>query len=115
MQNTATSIVNPAEVSPKICGSDYFSAAHDMVDEAGENSVAVFLFIAAIALLSSRTPNRLKRLVKIVLLSWAAHIIVFPHIEDRYFIAGAAMIGVAAAAGLLKSESASVPCAVANG
>ena len=115
MQNTATSIVNPAEVSPKISGSDYFSAAHDMVDEAGENTVAVFPFIAAIALFSSRTPKRLQRLVNIVLLSWAGHIIIFPHIEDRYFIAGAAMIGVAAAAGLLKSESASVPFAAANG
>ena len=115
MQNTATPIVNPAEVSPRISISNYFDAVRDMVDEAGENSVTVFPFIAAVALFSSRTPSRLKRLVKIVLLSWAAHIIIFPHIEDRYFIAGAAMIGVAAAAGLLKSTSASVPFAVANG
>src|SRR5581483_12379983 len=89
MQNTATPIVNPAEVSPKISISDYFAATHDMVDEARENSVAVFPFIAAIALFSSGTPNRLKRLVKIVLLAWAAHIVIFPHIEDRYFLAGA--------------------------
>jgi len=115
MQNTATPIVNPAEVSPKISISDYFAATHDMVDEARENSVAVFPFIAAIALFSSGTPNRLKRLVKIVLLAWAAHIVIFPHIEDRYFLAGAAMIGVATAAGLLKSTSASAPLAVANG
>lgn len=115
MQNTATPIVNPADVSPKISISDYFGAVHDMLDEARENSVTVFPFIAAIALFSSRTPNRLKRLVKIVLLSWAAHIIIFPHMEDRYFIAGAAMIGIAAAAGLMKFETGSVPFAVANG
>lgn len=115
MQNTATPIVNPAEVSPTISVSDYLGAVHDMVDEARENSVTVFPFIAAIALFSSRTPKRLKGLVTIVLLSWVAHVIIFPHIEDRYFVLGAAMIGIAAAAGLLKSSSASVPFAVANG
>jgi hypothetical protein len=86
-----------------------------MVDEASENSVMVFPFLAAIALFSSRTPDRLKRLVKIVLLSWAAHVIIFPHIEDRYFIAGAAMIGVAATAGLLKVNKPPIPFVVANG
>ena len=114
MQNTVTPIVNPAEVSSTVSVSDYFGAVHDMIDEARENSVMVFPFIAAIALFSSRTPNRLERLLKIVLLSWAAHVIIFPHIEDRYFIAGAAMIGVAAAAGLLKVNKPSVPFAVAN-
>src|SRR5579885_78425 len=110
MQNTAMPIVNPADVSV----SDYFTALHDMIDEARENSMMVFPFIAAIALFS-RTPTQLKRLVKIVLLSWAVHIIIFPHIEDRYFIAGAAMIGVAAVVGLLKATETSVPFAVANG
>jgi hypothetical protein len=114
MHNTAMPIVNPAEVSPKISASDYFGAVHDMVDEAGENRVAVFPFIAAIALLSSRTPDPLKHLLKIVLLAWAAHIIIFPHIEDRYFVAGAAIIGVAAAAGLVKSLGASARLAAAN-
>ncbi len=114
MANTAMPIVNPAEVSPKISASDYFAAVHEMVDEAGENSVMVFPFIAAVALFSSRTPSRLKRLVDIVLLSWAVHLIIFPHIEDRYFIAGAAMIGVALVAGLLKSTSTSVSFAAAN-
>ena len=108
MQNTATPIANPADVSAKISPRDYFAAVHDMVDEARENSVMIFPFIAAIALFSSRTAHRLKRLVNIVLLSWAAHIIIFPHIEDRYFIAGASMIGVAAAAVLLNMASPSV-------
>src|SRR5581483_7198701 len=115
MQNTATPIVDPAEVSPSISVSDYFGAVHDMMDEARENSMMVFPFISAIALFSSRTPSVFKRLVKIVLLSWAAHVIIFPHIEDRYFIFGAAIIGVAAAAGLLKETKPSVPFAVANG
>jgi hypothetical protein len=115
MRNTAMPIVNPAEVSPKISPSDYVAAVHDMVDEASENSVMVFPFLAAIALFSLRTPDRLKRLVKIVLLSWAAHVIIFPHIEDRYFIAGAAMIGVAATAGLLKVNKPPIPFVVANG
>ncbi len=110
MQNTAMPIVNPADVSARISVSDYFTAVHDMIDEARENSTMVFPFIAAIALFS-RTPSQLKRLVKIVLLSWAAHIIIFPHIEDRYFIAGAAMIGVAAVVGLLKATETSVPFA----
>src|SRR5579884_229509 len=114
MQNTAMPIVNPADVSARISVSDYFTALHDKIDEARENSMMVFPFIAAIALFS-RTPTQLKRLVKIVLLSWAVHIIIFPHIEDRYFIAGAAMIGVAAVVGLLKATETSVPFAVANG
>ena len=115
MQNTATPIVNPAEVSPTISPSDYVAAVHDMVDEASENSVMVFPFLAAIALFSSRTPDRLKRLAKIVLLSWAAHVIIFPHLEDRYFVAGAAMIGVAVTAGLLKVNQPQIPFAVENG
>jgi hypothetical protein len=48
--------------------------------------VTVIPFIAALSLFSSRTPARLKRLVRVILVSWAAHIILFPHIEDRYFI-----------------------------
>ena len=108
MQNTTTPIVNPAEVSPKISVSDYFADVHDMIDEARENSVTVFPFIAALALFALQTPSKLKRLVKIVLLSWAAHLVLYPHIEDRYFIAGAAMIGVAAVAGMHEATSPSV-------
>lgn len=115
MQNTATPIVNPAEVSPKISVSDYFVAVHDMLDEARENSVAVFPFLAAIALFASRTPARLKQLVKIVLLSWTVHIAIFPHIEDRYFIAGAAMTGIAIISVLREDARPAVPFPVANG
>src|SRR6185312_1499741 len=96
MQNTETPIVNPAEVAPKMTVADYFGSMHDMIDEARENSVLAFPFLAAIILLSRRTPSHLKHLVTVVLLSWAAHLLLFPHIEDRYFIAGAALIGVAA-------------------
>ncbi|HVH87630.1 MAG TPA: hypothetical protein VM912_12965 [Terriglobales bacterium] len=74
--------------SPEISAGDYFA-------EARENSVAVFPFLALLALLSRRTPIKLKRLVKLVLLPWAAQIALFPHIEDRYFISGASLIGVA--------------------
>jgi 4-amino-4-deoxy-L-arabinose transferase-like glycosyltransferase len=96
MQNTATPIVNPAEVAPRLTAADYFDSVHDMIDEARENSVLAFPFIALITLLSRRTPTHLKRLVTVVLLSWLAHAALFPHIEDRYFIAGAAIIGIAA-------------------
>lgn len=96
MQNTETPMVNPAEVAPKLTAADYFGSVHDMIDEARENSVLAFPFIAVIALLSRRTPRHLKHVVAVVLLSWAAHLALFPHIEDRYFIAGAAIIGIAA-------------------
>jgi hypothetical protein len=101
MQNTATPIVNPAEVNPKISAADYLGAVYDMVDEARESSVVVFPFLAAIALFSGGTTPKMKRLVVIVLLSWIAHLVLFPHIEDRYFIAGAAIIGVAALSSVL--------------
>jgi hypothetical protein len=71
-----------------------------MVDEAAESSVVVFPFLAALALLSRRVTPEWTRLIKVVLLSWAAHIILFPHIEDRYFVAGAAIIGVGILAAL---------------
>ena len=110
MRNTATPIVNPAEVTPEISAGDYFAAVHDMIDEARENSVAVFPFLAVVALLSWRTPIKLKHLVKLVLLSWAAHIALFPHIEDRYFISGASLIGVAViCAALSKPSEAPLP------
>ena len=96
MQNTAIPIVNPAEVQPKIVVADYFGAVRDMVDEAREGSVIVFPFLAALALFSSRTATLLKRLITIVLLSWATHIAIFPHVEDRYFVSGSALIGLAA-------------------
>jgi hypothetical protein len=96
MQNSSNPIVNPAEINPKFSFRDYFPALHDMVDEARETSVMVFPFIAAVALFSSRTPMRLKQLVGIVLLSWVAHIVLFPHLEDRYFVVGSAVIGIAA-------------------
>lgn len=101
MQNTAIPIVNPAEVSPTITAADYLEAVRDMVDEARQNSVTVFPFLAALALLSSGTAKALKRITAIVLLSWAAHIVLFPHIEDRYFISGSVLIGIAALSALL--------------
>ena len=96
MQNTSNPIVNPAEINPKFSVRDYFAALHDVVDDARETSVMVFPFIATVVLFSERTPIRLKQLVGIVLLSWVAHIVLFPHLEDRYFVAGSAVIGIAA-------------------
>ena len=101
LRNTESPVVNPAELAATISAGDYFNAVHDIIDEARENSVTVIPFIAALSLFSSRTPARLKRLVRVVLVSWAAHIVLFPHIEDRYFIAGAAIIGVAAISAIL--------------
>jgi hypothetical protein len=101
MQNTASPIVNPAEVSSTIAAADYVAAVHDMVDEARESSVLAFPFLAVIALLSPGTSSKLKRLVVVVLLSWIAHLSLFPHIEDRYFVAGSAIIGVAVVSSLL--------------
>jgi hypothetical protein len=101
MQNTASPIVNPAEVAPTFGMTEYLSAVHDMVDEAAESSALVFPFLAALALLSRKLSREWTRLIEVVLFSWAAHVILFPHIEDRYFVAGAAVIGVGSAAALL--------------
>lgn len=101
MQNTSSPIVNPAEVTPTFTAADYLSAVHEMVDEGRESSVLVFPFLAALALLSHRLTREWRQLVVIVLLSSAAHIVLFPHIEDRYFVAGSAIIGVAVLTGLL--------------
>ena len=101
LRNTESPVVNPAEAPATIASGDYFNDVRDMIDEARENSVTVFPFIALLSLISSRTPARLKRLVKVVLLSWAARIVLFPHIEDRYFITGAAIIGMAGVAAVL--------------
>jgi hypothetical protein len=101
MQNTATPIVNPAEVSSTISAADYLGAVYDMVDEARESSVVIFPFLAAIALFSRASTPKMKRLVVVVLLSWIAHLVLFPHIEDRYFIAGVGIIGVAALSSML--------------
>ena len=90
-----------AEVSSTIAAADYVAAVHDMVDEARESSVLAFPFLAVIALLSPGTSSKLKRLVVVVLLSWIAHLSLFPHIEDRYFVAGSAIIGVAVVSSLL--------------
>jgi hypothetical protein len=101
MQNTSAPIVNPAEIAPSFTIADYLSTAHDTVDQARESSIVVFPFIAALGLLSPRLTRPWKRLVVVVLLSWAARIILFPHIEDRYFVSGAAIIGFAALLALL--------------
>ena len=96
--------MNPAQGPQTITAGDYFHAFDEMIDEARENSVAVFPFIALLSLISSRTPRRVKQLVKVVLLSWAARIVLFPHIEDRYFITGAAIIGVAGVAAVVSAN-----------
>ena len=101
MQNTANPIVNPAEISPTFRASDYFFAVSEMVNEASESSVVVFPFVAALALLSRRLTREWTGLITVVLLSWAAHIILFPHIEDRYFVAGSAIVGIGALSALL--------------
>ena len=109
MQNTAAPIVNPAEITPTFTAADYVSSMHDMIDEARESSVTVFPFIASLALLSRLLTPRWKRLIVIVLLSLALHIVLFPHIEDRYFLSGAAIIGLAALVALLCTSRASPP------
>ncbi len=105
MMNTANPIPNPAEVSPQFGLTGYFQAMHDMVDEARQSSVLVFPFVAALSLFSSRTARVLKQLVTVVLLSWATHIVLFPHIEDRYFVAGSALVGIAIISALLGRSS----------
>ena len=72
-----------------------------MVDETRESSILVFPFISALALVSPRLTRRWKGLTVVVLLSWVVHILLFPHLEDRYFVSGAAMIGLAALIALL--------------
>lgn len=104
MQNTANPIVNPAEVKSAIGISDYLSAVYEMVDEASQGSVLVFPFLAGAVLMSRKISAQWTGLVKVILLSWAAHIVLFPHIEDRYFVAGSAMIGVAALAACLSRQ-----------
>jgi hypothetical protein len=99
MQNTETPVVNPAEITPEFSLHDYFAAWADTIDEARENSIMVFPFIAALVLLG-RGEQKLKALVTVVLLSWIVRLILFPHIEDRYFISGSAIIGIAAISAL---------------
>jgi hypothetical protein len=96
MQNTETPIVNPGEIAPDFSAHDYFAAWLDTIDEARENSVLVFPLLAALVLLTRRAEATMSGLVKIVLLSWLARLLLFPHIEDRYFISGSALIGIAA-------------------
>jgi hypothetical protein len=103
MQNTANPIVNPAEVKSAIGISDYLSAVYEMVDEASQGSVLVFPFLAGAVLMSRKISAQWTGLVKVILLSWAAHIVLFPHIEDRYFVAGSAMIGIGALTAFLST------------
>jgi hypothetical protein len=96
MQNTETPVTNPAEIAPDFSVHDYFAAWADTIDEARENSVLVFPFVAALVLLSRRADPKMRALIYVVLLSWMARLLLFPHIEDRYFISGCALIGIAA-------------------
>lgn len=101
MQNTTNPIPNPAELHPKFELANYLQAIYDMLDETRESSILVFPFIAALAGFSSRTPRALKELAAVVILSWLAHIMLFPHIEDRYFVAGSTLIGIAGISALV--------------
>jgi hypothetical protein len=64
----------------------------------------VFPFLAALALLSRKLPSQWIGLIIVILLSWAAHVVLFPHIEDRYFVAGSAMIGIGALTAFLSTQ-----------
>jgi cation transport ATPase len=96
MVNTADPVVNPAEISPSFTVKDYFWSWNDLVDEARGNSFLAFPLLAAIVLLSRAASARMKTLVAIVLLSWIARLVLFPHLEDRYFLAGSCVIALAA-------------------
>lgn len=104
MLNTENPIVNPADVKPTFGVNGYLTAASEMVNEASQSSVMVFPFLAALALLSRKLTAQWIGLIIVILASWAAHVVLFPHIEDRYFVAGSAMIGVAALAAFLSRQ-----------
>ena len=104
MLNTENPIVNPADVKPTFGVNGYLSAVSEMVDEASQSSVMVFPFLAALALFSRKLTAQWIGLITVILLSWAVHVVLFPHIEDRYFVAGSAMIGVAALAAFLSKQ-----------
>jgi hypothetical protein len=73
------------------------------VDQTRETTFLAFIFIASLLLLAPATPRNFRKLVTALLVATAVRLLLFPHIEDRYFVATYAIIGIAAIITLMRT------------
>ena len=103
MQNTAEAITTPGETVPSFGLTGYLYTWIDVVDQTRETTFLAFIFLAGLLLLSPATPRKFRELTGVLLAAAAARLMLFPHIEDRYFVAMYAILGIAAMATLTRA------------
>ena len=103
MQNTAEAITTPAETVPSFGLTGYLYTWLDVIDQTRETTFLAFIFLAGLLLLSPATPRKFRELTGLLLAAIAARLVLFPHIEDRYFVATYAFMGIAAMATLMRT------------
>ena len=109
MQNTAEAITAPAETVPSFGPTGYLYTWVDVVDQTRETTFLAFIFLAGLLLLAPPTPRKFRELTGVLLAAAAARLMLFPHIEDRYFVATYGILGIAAMASLMRTLGHSHP------
>ncbi len=98
MKNTFTdAIPNPGEQIVTISRSDYLEDAKEIGGATAEGTLLVFIFLGTLTLLSARIAKQTREGIGLVLAAIMVRLLLFPHLEDRYFVAPYAIIAVAAA------------------
>jgi len=101
MRNTFTdAIATPGETIVTISWSDYFEDAKELGGMTASGSTIPFVLLGVLALASGRASRESKELIWIVFAALAIRLVLFPHLEDRYFVAQYTILAIAAISAL---------------
>jgi len=102
MRNTFTdAIPTPGETIVTISWGDYLEATKELAGMTASGSMLPFVLLAVLALASGWASRRSKELIWMVFAALAVRLALYPHLEDRYFVAQYTMLAIAAISTLL--------------
>ena len=95
LRNTIDAVPNPGELSVSLSRDDYLSLWSEIPGNLIEGTFAVFALLGLVVLFSGRARERMRHAVIMVFIAVAVRLFLYPHIEDRYFIAAYSIIAAA--------------------
>jgi hypothetical protein len=102
MRNTFTDAIStPGETVVTVSWGDYLEDAKELAGITAAGSMVAFVLLAVLALVSGRASRRSKELIWVIFAALAVRLALFPHLEDRYFVAQYTILAVAAVPTLL--------------
>ncbi len=98
LRNTIDAVPNPGELSVSLSRDDYLSLWSEIPGNLIEGTFAVFVLLGLVVLFSGRARERMRHAVIMVFIAVSVRLFLYPHIEDRYFIAAYSIIAAASIA-----------------